>query len=162
MVTVRWRVAVLTTAVVAAALTGCSSDGHPRKPFPSPTRPRSEAQLRQQAQAKLTRSPEVKLSWTGAVKGPGTTPRSTVGLADGRPYVVEAACAGTGAFELSWITKAAHSGNLQVRCDGPPLHYAFTGGDLLSFTFETYHPTSGVVAWQIIPAKSANGLTPAP
>jgi hypothetical protein len=64
---------------------------------------------------------------------------------------VEAACAGSGVLELSWTTKAPHSGNPKVRCGGDPLRYAFTGGDLLSFDFERWQPAAGVLAWQIIP-----------
>ena len=154
MVTVRWRVAVLTTAVVAAALTGCSSDGHPRKPFPSPTRPRNEAQLRQQAQAKLTRSPEVKLSWTGAVKRETHLAKTTPNLKDGKSYVLEAACAGTGTVHFYWHTKAPGSHVLpEVDCGGTATRLPFIGSDLEAFVFEPngIDPPTGVLAWQIIP-----------
>lgn len=155
MVTVRWRVAALTATVVAAALTGCSSGGHAPKPVPPPARPRSEAQLRQQAQGKLTRSPEVKLSWTGAVKKGTHLTETTPNFKDGRSYVLEAACAGSGTVHLYWHTKAPGSHVLpQVDCDGTATRLPFTGSNLEAFVFEPndIDPPTGVLAWQIIPS----------
>jgi hypothetical protein len=156
-----WRAGVTVTAVVLG-LGGCSSGAHQRSPSPTAAPTRSEAQLRQQAEAKLTGSTRVKLRWTGLVKGPTVTPRTTVGLADSKPYVVEAACAGTGSLDLSWTTRTAHRGSPQVHCGGPALRYAFTGGDLLSFSFETYHAAAGVLTWQVVPADREGSPSPAP
>ncbi|SEG94422.1 hypothetical protein SAMN05216223_13032 [Actinacidiphila yanglinensis] len=140
---------VLIASAFAPLTAGCdTSSRHPAPP--ATTAPRSEAELRQQAEGALTRSSEVRLHWTGPVNGPTVLPRTTVGLPDGTSYVVEAACAGNGSLGLSRVTKIPHSGSPTVSCDGGTLRYAFTGGDLISFSFQTYKPASAVLAWQVI------------
>lgn len=139
------------------SLTGCSSPhGHPVQPTPT-TSPvhsrnpaRSEDDLRHKAEASLTRSSQVKLHWVGPVKGPTALPRTAVDLNDGGSYVVEAACAGVGSLGFSRVTAVPHTGNPTVTCNRHVLRYAFTGGDLISFAFQTYKPASAILAWQVI------------
>ncbi|WP_335970671.1 hypothetical protein [Streptomyces sp. CA2R106] len=150
----RWR-ALSAAAAIAVVLSGCSSGGHKDKPAPTPSR--SEAQLRQQAQAKLTKSSEVKMHWTGAVnKNMGFIKRETH-FKDAHAYVLEAACAGTGDVWFSWEMDAPDPALMPyVHCDGAVLRFPFTGDKLESFFFakEDIDPPTGVLTWQIIPASS--------
>ncbi|WP_435176739.1 hypothetical protein [Actinacidiphila sp. bgisy145] len=151
----RWR-ALSAAAAIAVALSGCSSGGHKDKPAPMSAR--REAELRQQAQANLTKSSQVKMHWTG-------TMNKNMGIIEKKPhfkdthaYVLEAACAGTGTVWLSWETASPISPgpNLwpEILCDGTVLRFPFTGNDLEMFLFvkETTDPPTGVLTWQIIPA----------
>ena len=90
----------------------------------------------------------------GLVSGSRSIPRTELHLTKGKPYLVEAACAGTGPvafFRVKKTSETNHSSGLQ--CDGPVYSYPFIGGDLLTFAFQAVDvdPTSGVLAWQIIP-----------
>lgn len=147
---------MVVAATVAVGLAGCSSGGG-HKPSPSPTHTRSEAELRAQAEAELTKSSQVKMHWTGVMKGREKTSSSKVGLADGKPYVLEAACAGTGGVDFFWFTKTPRNdGKPELLCGKAPIRFPFTGGELWGFSFVPagIDPPHGVLSWQIIPRPS--------
>lgn len=147
---------MVVAATVAVGLAGCSSGGG-HKPSPSPTRTRSEAELRSQAQAELTKSSQVKMHWTGVIKAGVLYRRTEVSIADGKPYVLEAACAGTGGVEFFWDTKTPRNdGTPNMLCDKAPIRFPFTGGELTAFVFDgsDIDPPHGIVSWQIIPRPS--------
>jgi hypothetical protein len=81
-------------------------------------------------------------------------PTTKLAVPKGKPYVIEAACAGSGTLDLSRQTRSMHQGRPQVHCDGGALRYPFAGGDLLSFSFQTWRSASAVLAWQVIPAHT--------
>ncbi|WP_435128416.1 hypothetical protein [Actinacidiphila sp. bgisy144] len=150
----RWR-ALSAAAAIAVVLSGCSSGGHKDKPMSTPSR--SEAQLRQQAQAKLTKSSEVKMHWTGAVNKNMRTMKTEPHFKDAHAYVLEAACAGTGAVWFAWEMDAPDPAvKPDVYCDGGVLRFPFTGNKLENFFFakEFTDVPTGVLTWQIIPASS--------
>ncbi|SDO99562.1 hypothetical protein [Actinacidiphila guanduensis] len=133
-------------------LAGCTASPT-RPPTPSP-HPRTQSQLREEAESKLTHSPTRALHWTGPVQGPSMLPTTKLAVQKGKPYVIEAACAGSGTFEFSWKSRSTHSGTPHVTCGGTALRYPFVGGDLLSFTFETWKPAAGVLTWQVVPGDA--------
>ncbi|MFJ2959410.1 hypothetical protein [Streptomyces sp. NPDC087270] len=152
MVKRRWR-ALGVAAAIAVVLSGCSSGGHKDKPTPTP--PRSEAQLRQQAQAKLTKSSQVKMHWTGTVNKNMRIMKTEPHFKDAHAYVLEAACAGTGAVWFAWEMNAPDPAIMpDVYCDGDVLRFPFTGNKLENFFFakEFTDVPTGVLAWQVIPA----------
>jgi hypothetical protein len=76
-------------------------------------------------------------------------------LASGVHYVLEAACAGSGAVHFYWNTKIPDPyAQPEVHCDGAPTRARFTGDNLVGFAFRPSEvdPPSGVLAWQIIPS----------
>jgi hypothetical protein len=134
-------------------LAGCTAPPT-RPPTPSP-HPRTQSQLREEAESKLTHSPTRALHWTGPVGRGVSLGKTEPRLASGVHYVLEAACAGSGDVDFYWDTVASgRDGNPEVLCDGGVNRFRFTGGDLIAFTFEPndVQPPSGVLAWQILPS----------
>ncbi|BBA99097.1 hypothetical protein RVR_5574 [Actinacidiphila reveromycinica] len=139
-----------TAAAVLLLTAGCGTSRQPVRPTAAP--PRSEGELRRQAEALLTRSSEVRLHWTGAVEKRQRLGRTTPRLPAGK-YVLEAACAGTGAVELYWNTKEVdNDAEPEVRCGGGVARSYFNGENLVAFAFEPsdIYPPSGFLSWQIV------------
>jgi hypothetical protein len=150
---IRRRGYLAVAAVVAVAVSsGCSGsgDGHATEsPTAKPTPTVSEAQLRKEALAKLT--PSARILMHGVKTAKGGLPETGIHVTDSKPYVFEAACAGSGKMGLYRDTKAPHSGPIQVlTCGGDVLTSRFQGGDLVSVRLQTPSAT-GVLAWQVIP-----------
>ncbi|WP_335980981.1 hypothetical protein [Streptomyces sp. CA2R106] len=145
-------VVALVAAAVLPLTAGCGTSRHPVRPTAGTTR--SEGELRRQAEARLTPSSDVRLRWTGAVEKRRRLGRTTPRLPAGK-YVLEAACAGSGAVELYWNTKQRdNDAEPEVRCgDGVTRSY-FSGDNLVAFAFEPsdIYPPSGYLSWQIIPS----------
>lgn len=144
---------VLITSALAPLTAGCdTSSRHPA--HPATTAPRSEAELRQQAEGALTHSSEVRLRWTGAVGKRRTLGKTTPRLPAGK-YVLEAACAGSGAVHLFWNTNQPdNDAEPEVHCGGSVARSYFTADNLVAFAFEPsgIDPPSGILTWQIIPS----------
>ena len=140
-------------AAIAVAASGCSSGGHKDKPAPMSAR--REAELRQQAQANLTKSSQVKMHWTGTVNKNMGIMKTEPHFKDAHAYILEAACAGTGAVWFAWEMDAPDPAvKPDVYCDGGVLRFPFTGNKLENFFFakEFTDVPTGVLTWQIIPA----------
>lgn len=146
-------VALFLTTTVLALTAGCgASSPHPVRSAATTAAPRSEGELRQQAEALLTRSSKVQLHWTGAVEKRRRLGKATPKLPAGK-YVLEAACAGSGAVELYWNTKQLdNDAEPEVRCGGGLTRSFFSGDNLVAFAFEPsdIYPPSGYLSWQVI------------
>ncbi|WP_435131400.1 hypothetical protein [Actinacidiphila sp. bgisy144] len=145
-------VVALLAAAVLPLTAGCGTSRHPVRPTAGTTR--SEGELRRQAEARLTPSSDVRLRWTGAVERRRRLGRTTPRLPAGK-YVLEAACAGSGAVHLFWNTRRPdNDAEPEVHCGGTASRSYFNGQDLVAFAFEPsdIDPPSGVLSWHIIPA----------
>lgn len=146
---------VLFTTLALAPISGCgASSPQPIRPSAPTVAPLSESALRQKAEALLTQSSKVQLHWTGAVEKRRRLGKTTPKLPAGK-YVLEAACAGSGAVHLFWNTKHRdNDAEPEVHCGGSVARSYFDGDSLVAFAFEPsdIDPPSGVLTWHIIPA----------